>query len=113
MPSSSSSSHRLLLGTQAPVMMPNGVDFSSLSFSFPAAQRTNLLLEAHVQQAVSLIQHQPPQLIRLEGGGLLQVVQQPAGAGHQHRDALPQPGLLLVALLTTKNAAPHLQATHS
>ena len=94
-------------------MMPNGVDFSSLSFSFPAAQRTNLLLEAHVQQAVSLIQHQPPQLIRLEGGGLLQVVQQPAGAGHQHRDALPQPGLLLVALLTAQDAAAHLQATHS
>lgn len=72
---------------------------------------TYFLLEAHVQQPVSLIQHQPAQLISLEGGCLLKVVQQAAWAGHQHRDALAQPRLLLVALLPTQYAATHLQSS--
>ena len=74
-------------------------------------RHTNLLVEAHVEEAVGLVQHQPAQLVGSEGGGLLKVVQQAARAGDQHRDTLTQTRLLLVALLTTKYAPSHLNHT--
>ena len=72
---------------------------------------TNLLVEAHVEEAVGLVQHQPAQLVGPEGRGLLKVIQQAARAGDQHRDALAQTRLLLVALLTAKYASSHLYHT--
>lgn len=59
-------------------------------------------LEAQVEQPVGLIQHQPAQLAGPEGLGVLEMVQQPAGAADQHRHALSQPGLLLVPTKITR-----------
>ena len=65
------------------------------------------LLKAEVQQPVSLVQDQPLQRREVEAGGVLQVVQQPPGGGHQEGDAATQARLLLLPVLTPDHGAGH------
>lgn len=72
------------------------------------ARLTDFGLKSHVQQSVSLVQYQPAKLGGVEGRCALQVVEEPPGGGHQHRHSLPQPRLLLVAVLSTRDGPANL-----
>mmetsp|Transcript_86 Transcript_86/g.336 ORF Transcript_86/g.336 Transcript_86/m.336 type:complete len:256 (-) Transcript_86:293-1060(-) len=49
----------------------------------------HLLLEPDVQDAVGLVDHQALQVLKVEGGGVLEVIQQPSGRAH-HQVAPPR-----------------------
>lgn len=69
---------------------------------------TNLLLEAEVQEAVSLVQDQPLQLVRAERGSALEVVEQATRSGNQDADAFPQARLLFRPIFPSCDAASNL-----